>query len=247
MLYEFAIRKYSDSVSHIQSIVKDSSRDNNSKVVVILLTCLMYVRLEMLEDCDHSIVQHLRQGSRILLENSQCVPVPGHSDTGIELKISPGTDMDHITQVFAHLDRDCLMLGETEPLFQLMPDKSITEDGRISPLPFGSLAEARLYLDILTNAVHIAKADLVRLAQNELEIEIDVSAMDPDWYYCLVQAKSRTVDIAWNDELCMRMKDLERQIHGWSSAVAYMPFALSATSRHMWLLLQMRYFMVIPI
>lgn len=221
--HEFALQQYSKSVAGLHKIIEDSHRDKSATVVIVLLACLMFIRFEMLQDCDDLVIQHLQRGLKILHEHlHDRLPQDNHKGT-IILKLAPNTTLECLTKVFVRLDCDSTMLGVSEPLFSVSVDHNSLDGGFLIPASLQSLTEARFYLDTLANAIYCTQGELLRLAKDEIQIKMDVSSMDPDWYHCLAEAGSHVVDISANAALAARIHELEQSTAAWYSALARMP------------------------
>lgn len=245
-LYNFAMRHYSKSVSHLQAIIDEGDRDATAKSVLVLVACLLFIQFEMLEDCDDLVIQHVRQGSRLLLENVKAAERKDIYSTSTKSPPFSDRSLDAIAAVFIDLDYDCMMLGETKPFLNPRSVQIGLKSLSVDRPMLNSIEQARIHVRDLQIAVYAIKGELVRQAESELESEIDVGAMDADWYYCLAQARSRTIDISANPEIAVQIRNLEEQTHRWLGQSARVDSETCAAKDPSWTILQLRFFMASP-
>ncbi|KAJ5086547.1 hypothetical protein NUU61_007854 [Penicillium alfredii] len=213
----FAIRQYVKSVNQLRSRLNGPSDAVCGEVA--LVACLLFICLEMLQGNRPGALAHLRTGLRIL-STMQIPDIQFNTQEGkIGLKISLDCGplgMRLLASTFARLDYQSTMFGEQAPALAL--DLVSNTDGPAFGIPcfFTSVAEARLSLDVLANAVHRFRGELLALAGREIDHEN--TEMDWIFRYCLQSSRAKTVDLSSHPILEQQKAELSFKLARWLSA-----------------------------
>ena len=147
----FALKQYNKALGHL---VKHLSTDDAHSIEVTLMSCVLFICLELLQGSYSRAVAHLQSGINILRDwrtgNSQSVfaNVPVSSPSRHSMQ-------NDLSLVFTRLNYQAMFLGSTPARFHLV---SPCEDSKFDPDPYvmealAGLSEARCSLDIIMSKI----------------------------------------------------------------------------------------------
>ncbi|KAF2163089.1 hypothetical protein M409DRAFT_26535 [Zasmidium cellare ATCC 36951] len=228
--FQFAMERYSRAVGHVQQQIRSSQQQGSRKSVeLVLLACLMFICVELLNGNNSLAIQHLQTGLRILYEHLYGPMPTDRNQRRLILKADPRSTLDRLSKVYIKLEGVAAsMFGQDQPILLASLGRASASDPCPTPKVFASLNDAQLHLDVLTSAIYCARGELLHLAEEELRTSRDVSTLDGKQLRCLVSASSRLVNLGENPRLEQHIRALERSVAAWSSALACIP----ATSEH---------------
>ena len=143
----FMLQHYSKAISCLQP--RCSAR-NRASVRVALVTCVMFICLELLRGHYQMAQTHLRNGIKLLSESRACSDVTGSHIPTIQLSCDPVDD--HIAEALSSLHVRAALLNTAEQGSYLGPEPFETV---LSRPTFSSFTQAKLHLDRLLQTIFI--------------------------------------------------------------------------------------------
>jgi hypothetical protein len=157
-LLQFALTQYNKAVACLNRRLGNGQDRSSSEV--LLMTCILFVCLELLRGHYGTAILHLHNGRNILWDYLSYSRPGIHSSEEDEVEVlvlseAASSTEDKLVEIFARLDIQSTNFGSSKPRFCLLTEKSAsTAKGELRiPEAFGSLLEARQNLDALLNAI----------------------------------------------------------------------------------------------
>lgn len=218
-MYEASLKQYNSAVSNLSTYIAalDGSKQAE-QLVIVLITCLLFVCFEMLQGDQALVLSHLVTGLKILHERSKVHEMPGAGKRIVTIDNSSSDMIDQLSQVFVRLDADSTAFGRRAPY--LCPRSFGRFQGPEMDLPakFASLEEARAHLDTLTSIAFGFRGELLKVAENEMNAP-GLEARDWAYHYCVLHASVRRLDFSHNSEFGTKQVKILTAFDAWSSAV----------------------------
>ena len=136
-----------------------SSSEDPEKREVALISCFLFICLELIQSDIMAAINHLRSGLGILRERSK-KSLGAHTSLIKNTKIM-NSAMDYFSDVFGRLDYQSTLFGETTPRLLVIPATNNTKSTLWIPFSFTDLQEARQYLDLLISSVFAFRSYVV--------------------------------------------------------------------------------------
>lgn len=212
----FAIKQYIKSLNHLRERL-DGPKDSGCEQVA-LMTCLLFICLEMLQGNRAGALAHLQTGLRILAgSQSSFLRINRHRDV-VTFDFNPHSKASLSTQlavIFTRLDYEATMFGQQSPALTFVPiDNELSIKLEI-PDRFSTIDDARQSLDTLANAVFSLRGIVLHLASQAAEEDTDV-----DWVHqvCIHHARARTTDLFQHPNISRRHSAIKSSLERWTSA-----------------------------
>ena len=136
---------------------KEASRGD-----VALISCYLFICLELLQGDLPSALSHFRAGMGILSEHTRGNDLPQeHTTTIMRSTPSPESIVEMFKAPFARLDIQATMFGEPYPRLFLLPSSNVTSELLWIPPMFKSVIESREYLDAISSTTFGFRAHIV--------------------------------------------------------------------------------------
>jgi hypothetical protein len=206
---QFSLRQYVTAISFLRSRIENLEDPRSNEVA--LVTCMLFICLELMQGQRLAALSHLGTGLRILSSSSQQMQNEG---TVIRPKYDSQVLLDQLTGVFTRLDLESTMFGVKSPHFLLLPASSKSRENVIVPSSFTSLAMARHYLDILANGVFRFRGALLQVAADL----IPDTGLDVATRLCWEHATTRKVDLSDHPTLLIELRGLQNGLAVWAAA-----------------------------
>lgn len=142
----FALLQYNKSVHLLQQLLSNANTRQDREIC--LIACVLLICFEVLRGHYGTAMVHLKNGRKVLTEYLFGL-IDSHATLVLQGPARSTTE-DDLTEVFARLDIQGTHFGFVSPQFKL---STSTSDMLQIPKLFTSLHEARIYIDILTNAI----------------------------------------------------------------------------------------------
>ena len=214
--HPFAIKQYVKSLKHLRKRL--DGQIDPSLTQVALVTCLLFICLEMLQGNRAGALVHLRTGLRILCYSKSLDVKIHHQREALTIRL-PSHDSDSIlcqlASCFARLDSDSTMFGEASPTLTLSRDSYQLPSPMIVPRRFATIAEARGCLDFLANAVFSFRGKLLHLVSTKTENRNTSQNSDFVAQICMYHACTRTTDLEPSLNMTKELADLKSDLEGW--------------------------------
>jgi transcription factor-like protein len=173
------ISEYNKAIAHLKVHFTDHHR--LSSLRVILVTCILFIALELSTGRITEAVMHLEEGRKVL--HSSCRQItsdterPGTATDIIVLPPKPQSAEDEIVAIFVDMDLQSTFFGSTKPQLNLSAypmENSETglEYSFVLPECFQSIDEANQYLVVLTNKCLQFVGDTVVSDQHSLRNQL---------------------------------------------------------------------------
>ncbi|KAI1380068.1 hypothetical protein F4677DRAFT_408475 [Hypoxylon crocopeplum] len=223
--HAFAIQQYVKSLGHLRDRLSNQANSINAELA--LICCLLFVCLEMLQGNRIGALAHLRNGLRVLSGIPSQVNITYSSGEQL-LVIRPKADslLDQLTTAFGRLDLESTSFGERTPTLRLEIQPALRGSNLTTGEIFSSVEEAKVYLDVLHNAVLQLRGKLLRRAVSTVEDET------ADWAIqrCVEYATTRTVGISEDPALSGELEKVQRDLALWLNL--FKSHAASQTKLH---------------
>ena len=144
-------RQYLKAIKLLRDLL--SSGADSRKGEIALISCFLFICLELIQSDIIAAVSHLRTGLRILCELTNHRKVKPDESTVLSSTNKPDTMIEYLTIFFARLDYQSTMFGESIPRLILVPTSNTSDSKLWIPATFVDIADARQYLDTLASAV----------------------------------------------------------------------------------------------
>lgn len=152
-------KHYLKAINSLRTKLGDDSDPRKHEVA--LMTCFLFICLELIQSDISSAVNHLRTGLRILCElKGQSAYKKGESVV-VSASSHPESLLDFLTIFFARLDYQSTMFGEKIPRTLAMSSSNTSGSVLWIPQTFSSITEARQYLDTVSSAVFAFRGRIV--------------------------------------------------------------------------------------
>ena len=214
--HQFALQSYDKAVSGVQQYFKAAKRGaDRSRVEMILLASLMFMSFDVLQGQYRPALMHRATGLKILAELTNSTRNHGDGRPLIKLTQTPTAAIDILSQAFVCVDYDLAMSSGVVPKLEAI---LANEHDTIGPT-FGSLDDARMHLNILTNAVSRLRSDLEAIAEQEM-LDNDVDVRDTELHSSWIQSRGMMIDLEDHPEVLQRVSQIRLDVSAWSSAFA---------------------------
>ncbi|QYS96221.1 Zn(2)-C6 fungal-type domain-containing protein [Trichoderma simmonsii] len=145
-----SLTEYNEAIRHLRHSLKRSDKE---ALRVCLITCMLFVCIELLRGGFKAGHAHLTNGLRILREIQQREGVT--SDGDIILRSKAVSVEDTLVEVFSRLNVQVALFGQVSSYLLFVGDSAESPRTYDIPQTFSSLLEARKYMDALINGSHI--------------------------------------------------------------------------------------------
>ncbi|KAJ4862060.1 fungal zn(2)-Cys(6) binuclear cluster domain-containing protein [Trichoderma breve] len=146
-----SLTEYNEAIRHLRHSLKRSDKE---ALRVCLITCMLFVCIELLRGGFKAGHAHLTNGLRILREIQQREGVTT-SDGDIILRSQAVSVEDTLVEVFSRLNVQVALFGQVSSYLLFVGDSAESPRTYDIPQTFSSLLEARKYMDALINGSHI--------------------------------------------------------------------------------------------
>ena len=150
---------YLKAINTLRTKLADNS--DPRKYEIALMTCFLFICLELIQSEISSAINHLRTGLRILCELKGRSEYKKGKSTIVSTSSNPESLLDFLTIFFARLDYQSTMFGERIPRTIAIPSSNASGSELWIPLTFCNVAEARQYLDAISSAVFAFRGRIV--------------------------------------------------------------------------------------
>ncbi|KAJ5152331.1 hypothetical protein N7492_010626 [Penicillium capsulatum] len=210
-----AIQQYIKSLYHLRERLK-GPKDLACEQVA-LMTCLLFICLEMLQGNRAGALAHLQSGLRILAGlYPPLIKVDRHQNT-IMFQSTPDSTTSASSQlavIFARLDYESTMFGQQSPALTFVsPESQILSTKRTIPERFSTIEHARQFLDTLANAVLGLRGRLLHLASQSTTENIDGDLVHQ---LCANHARARTIDLTHHQDITHQQSTLQTSLERWA-------------------------------
>ncbi|UKZ76228.1 hypothetical protein TrVFT333_003925 [Trichoderma virens FT-333] len=154
-----SLTEYNKAIQHLR---RSLNRSDKEALRVCLITCMLFVCIELLRGGFKAGHAHLSNGLRILREIQRREGVTT-SDGDIILRSHAVSVEDTLVEVFSRLNVQIALFGQVSSYLLFVGDSAETSGTYDIPLKFSSLREARKYLDALINGSHVLGEQASRL------------------------------------------------------------------------------------
>ena len=145
----FTLQQYNKALSHL---AKHLSQKEKLSIEVTLISCILFICLELLRGSYESAIAHLQSGLNILNDWRKEGSQSTFSDISTSIPNAQHIE-DDLVQLFGRLDLHATFLGTTMPR-PYLPSRFDTPGASPSTSrPFSSISEARQCLDSQMNAI----------------------------------------------------------------------------------------------
>lgn len=121
-LYNSALKQYNKAISNLSLYIgRSDEHGQTEKLIVVLVTCLLFVCFEMLHGDQAVVLSHLVTGLKILFERSKNQDPACPSKRIFTIQDSISDTVDTVSQVFVRLDADSTMFGRRYVLKGVRP------------------------------------------------------------------------------------------------------------------------------
>jgi hypothetical protein len=206
---QFSLRQYVKSIGFLRSRIENLEDPKSNEVA--LVTCILFICLELMQGQRLAALSHLGTGLRMLSSSSQQIQTEGKV---IRPKYDSQVLRYQLTGVFTRLDLESTMFGVKTPHFLLLPTGSKSRENLIVPSSFTSLAMARHYLDILANGVFRFRGALLQVAADL----IPDTGLDVATRLCWEHTTTRKVDLSDHPTLLVELRGLQNGLAVWAAA-----------------------------
>ena len=162
----FSLRQYVKAIGSLRTRLQTTGDSRTREVS--LITCLLFICLEMLQGQRIGALTHLQTGLRILSRTASQNDGLSSEPIQLVLKHDPDTVVDQLTDVFARLDYESTMFGQQSPHLRFVPEQSVAMPYAWVPATFFNIKEARQYLDTLSSAVFRFRGCLLETAKSSI-------------------------------------------------------------------------------
>ncbi|KAL6877429.1 hypothetical protein HDV57DRAFT_501377 [Trichoderma longibrachiatum] len=161
-----SLTEYNEAIRHLRHSLKRSDKE---ALRVCLITCMLFVCIELLRGGFTAGHAHLSSGLRILREIQRRDGVIA-SDGDIILRSHAASVEDTLVEVFSRLNVQIALFGHVASYLLFVGESSEMLQTYDMPLSFPSLREARKHLDTLINGAHVLGERASRLVLEQKPI-----------------------------------------------------------------------------
>lgn len=204
---DIALHQYGKAISQLRTRLASSQ----TVTAAVIMSCLIFFCFEVIHGEGTVAMQHLQTGLRLIDNNKPASGRPYNTmQAPVVLRSDSRSPMDDLTAAFAMLDYDNAMFSfsRTQSPLVLAADKVQHFQGHTIPLSFASIAEARVYFNVLANEVFRLRMKLSTLAEQAAKAEGRFDRTSPQ-FWAYVHTSSYSVDLKSDDE---RFHDKKRQL-----------------------------------
>lgn len=210
----FSLRQYVKAIGSLRKRL-NSTGDSQTRDVS-LITCLLFICLEMIQGQRLGALTHLQTGLRIL-SGSEVLKNDKSSEPRrqLVLKHDPDILIDQLTEVFARMDYNSTMFGLPSPHLRLVPEQSVGKPFAWVPATFFNIQEARQFLDSLSSAVFRFRGDLLEISTTLVtDPTLDAAAVIV-WQH----ATARNLDLSNYPTILSQHRAIQGGLAVWLSAL----------------------------
>ncbi|KAL7951355.1 hypothetical protein V8C42DRAFT_303860 [Trichoderma barbatum] len=146
-----SLTEYNEAIRHLR---RSLDRSDKEALRVCLITCMLFVCIELLRGGFKTGHAHLTNGLRILREIQRREGITA-SDGDIILRSHVESVEDTLVEVFSRLNVQIALFGQVSSYLLFVGESAQTSGTYDIPLTFLSLREARKHLDALINGSHV--------------------------------------------------------------------------------------------
>ncbi len=239
-LQGFALDRYSRAMLRLRSYM--TAIPSHRPVDVVLLSCLLFVCFEMLQDGQSAAMTHLRNGLRIIYDEYKSqLEFATTYHSAVVLKGVRREVVNDVISIFSQLDYDTSLLGTQRSSLTL--EKGEGSSPKITSLPtyFQSSDEARSYLDLLAIDIVRVQGDLFQVATDSAELDPNAPS-DLGSRQAYIHALTRIVDLGDdNNRIAERHNVLKQQLAHFDLAMTELRSNPNPTHEPEAILLQLQY------
>lgn len=146
----FALQQYNKSITRLQSCFEDMSHES---VQIALITCVVFICIELMRGSYTRANVHIDHGINVLQTLQRKRPISDISlrkpRKAIFRVTDPKTVDDHLLEILARLNTQCVLFGYPSRYIHLMEARTYSIEA--IPDTFDTLQECRQYLEVLLN------------------------------------------------------------------------------------------------
>ncbi|PTB62319.1 hypothetical protein BBK36DRAFT_1129295 [Trichoderma citrinoviride] len=161
-----SLTEYNEAIRHLRQSLKRSDKE---ALRVCLITCMLFVCIELLRGGFTAGHAHLSSGLRLLREIQRRDGVIA-SDGDIIIRSHAESIEDTLVEVFSRLNVQIALFGHVSSYLLFVGESSETLKTYDIPPSFPSLREARQHLDTLINGSHVLGEQASRLVLEQQPI-----------------------------------------------------------------------------
>lgn len=161
-----SLTEYNEAIRHLRQSLKRSDKE---ALRVCLITCMLFVCIELLRGGFKAGHAHLSNGLRILHEIQRREGITA-SDGDIILRLHAESVEDTLIEVFTRLHVQIALFGQVSSHLLFVGESVQTSGTYDIPLTFPTLREARKHLDALVNGSHVLGERASQLLLNQQPI-----------------------------------------------------------------------------
>lgn len=110
--YGSALKQYNKAISSLSDFIDtQGGKDHFERLIVVLITCLLFVCFEMLHGDQAVVISHLVNGLKVLFERTAPRDSICTNKRILTIGRSESDTIDTVSQVFVRLDADSTMFG----------------------------------------------------------------------------------------------------------------------------------------
>lgn len=206
------LQQYVKAIGFLRTRIDAAGESGHARArEVALLSCLLFVCLEMLWGKNMSALTHLGTGLKILTSQGTHGLAGANS---LVLKGDHGDLMDELASAFVRLDCESTMFGNRTPQLHVLPSQKDI-GGAYIPLSFRSIDEARSYMDMLSNGMLRFRGKLLEITA----ASVSATALTPLSRYLWDHASTRSIELGKYPHLLEALKSLQESYASWASAL----------------------------
>ncbi|KAL6870405.1 hypothetical protein J3F83DRAFT_736193 [Trichoderma novae-zelandiae] len=161
-----SLTEYNEAIRHLRLSL---NRSDKEALRVCLITCMLFVCIELLRGGFKAGHAHLSNGLRLLREIQKREGIIA-SDGDIILRSHAASVEDTLVEVFSRLNVQIALFGQVSSYLLFVGESSQMSKTYDIPLTFPSLREARKHLDTLINGSHVLGEQASRLTLEQKPI-----------------------------------------------------------------------------
>ncbi|OCL04419.1 hypothetical protein AOQ84DRAFT_225993 [Glonium stellatum] len=224
-----AVVEYNKAIYYLKEHITKQSNARSSRA--ILITCVLFITLELFTGRLQKATIHLDQGRKLLLQsyiaqsNGSTTDAPENETKALVFASNPESVEDELVNIFAHLDIQSTYFGSNRPQLKLATHSSITSSGKsncpksptslVVPSSFHSIHEANQHLVIIMNESLTFVGHSFDAARHTLQNQL--SNFHRQYLYTHLQDWRQAYE-----RLCLEAKPQQRSDRMWKEQSALM-------------------------
>ena len=145
-----ALQQYNKSIQHLNVHFE---RKDKSSLQVALITCMVFICIELLRSKFDIATTHLNNGLKLLHE-MQGRGRPSTAENSLLLRSDPGSVDDYLIEAFTRLNLHSALFGQGSSFLYIIGQEATCGPTYEMPHVFKTPRTARLYLDGLMNGIY---------------------------------------------------------------------------------------------